>query len=363
MGLDNFVDPHGDNSSQSPESWLQEPFGMTLGVITLTINLFTIFSNILIIAVFSLNAQVCESGRNFYILNLALCDLVIALVSVPLQSFRMAILQWETSIATCVIWNCLDSIVRLEISMTSTILTHDRYKLIEEPLRSLCPERYKRAIQLQIIISWIVSILFRLPFVIFAELYVVKHHLIPSCSRYSTYFAPFKIGLRTYDITYTLISSLMEYFIPVTCIIYWNAKLYLKLRRKLRRIHQQPDTNNISYLATIVTSNRFRNFGKVSDTRENRHEKSRRAAIVLTMITLTIIIFRTPYIVSLLMTVFCGECVPRLVLEATLSLDWALALFNPFIYAYLSGTYKDGCLQMLISIKKKITSCCSFQSL
>ncbi|CAD5121305.1 DgyrCDS9833 [Dimorphilus gyrociliatus] len=316
MGLSNVIEFVANDSADSPESWLQEPFGLTLGAITLIINFFTIFSNTLIVVVFSSNTQVWESGRNFYILNLALCDLVIALVSVPLQSFRMAITQWEISIATCLIWNCLDSVVRFEISMTSTILTHDRYKLIEEPLRSLCPER--------------------LPFVVFAELYVVKNHIIPSCS-----------------------SSLLEYFIPVACIVYWNAKLYIKLRRKFRRIHQQPETNNISYLATIVTSNRFRAFGKTSEIRESRHEKSRRAAIVLTMITLAIIIFRTPFFVSLLMGVFCGECVPRLVLEATISLDLALALFNPFIYAYLSGTYKDGCMQMLLNIKKRITSCCS----
>ena len=56
------------------------------------------------------------------------------------------------------------------------------------------------------------------------------------CTPHAHFDAPFRIGLPMYDKWFTITSACVEFFIPLSCIIYWNIQVYRKIKHQATRV-------------------------------------------------------------------------------------------------------------------------------
>ena len=93
----------------------------------------------------------------------------------------------------------------------------------------------------------------------------------------------------------------------------------------------------------------------------HRTVHKRKAVLTISLIIGMFVVFKTPYQMTLLIMATCpklGECVPREAYESVLWLYWTKSVFNPFLYAFISKTFRQYCLQIFHSIGKKFSEIC-----
>ena len=92
---------------------------------TILFDVITTFCNSLIIASFIQDPKI-RVPRNLYILNLAMSDLTIALVSMPFFISKYIKKEWIFNRLFCVVWSGIDLTCRLESVFMILFITHDR---------------------------------------------------------------------------------------------------------------------------------------------------------------------------------------------------------------------------------------------
>ena len=223
-------------TEDNDEPVLEDEFAILFSMVVLCINFITILGNSLVIAAFIREPRV-RVPRNLYILNLALTDLCTALFAVPLYTvsvFNGGV--WPLGRIACSIWQSLNLMARLETSFTIFLITYDRYCMVRDPINYRTKTGQKRRALILILVSWIVTFLMRVPFIIFSHWYAMTKNKEILCSPHSHFDAPFRIGLPVYDMTYTIVSACIEFFIPLVFILYWNIQVYRKIKQQSNKV-------------------------------------------------------------------------------------------------------------------------------
>ena len=214
---------------------LSEEGSYTFAVVILILDCISIFCNMLVIVAYIQDARI-RIPKNYYIFNLAVTDLVSALFSVPFYTSTFLQGGWPFGHIFCSIWTTVNLMARLETAFTIVLITHDRYLLVKNPLYYHSNHRHGRQAVLEIIASWILTCLLQLPFIIFSHWWVTQNNIDTNCAHTSDIDAPFRIGLRAYDISYTIFSAMCEYILPLSLIIYWNLFVYHRIRKRSRQV-------------------------------------------------------------------------------------------------------------------------------
>ncbi len=223
------------NTSAVPGNSLPDVATRVFAIIVMVIDIATVAANLLVLLAFIQDRRV-RLPRNYYILNLAVSDFITAAISTPFYVVTIFQEGWPFGREFCAIWTSIDLVCRLETVLSILLITHDRYCLVKDPVAYHVNTTSRSKPLRRIIISWIGSALIRMPFIVFSHVWVENNGLGISCSPYSDIDAPFRIGLRAYDFTYTITSVLCEYFAPLVCIIYWNLHVYRFLRARSRKV-------------------------------------------------------------------------------------------------------------------------------
>ena len=88
---------------------------------------------------FVISAFVCDRSlqvpRNYYIVNVALCDLVIGVFVVPVYSSTVVSGDWLLGVYACVVWNVVNNIVLAVSHLSLLLVAYDRYLLVSDVVR------------------------------------------------------------------------------------------------------------------------------------------------------------------------------------------------------------------------------------
>ena len=99
---------------------------------------------------------------NMFIVSLAIADLIVGLIVMPLNATYIFTIDWLFGLAVCQIWIAIDYLASTASILNLFILSLDRYWSIMSPLKYMRKRTKKRAL-IMISFVWLMSSLWIIP--------------------------------------------------------------------------------------------------------------------------------------------------------------------------------------------------------
>lgn len=96
-------------------------------------DIFIIVANVFVICAF-FSDKMLRIPRNYYICNLAVCDLIVGLFIVPLYSTSVVTGGWIFGQAFCIVWTVVNQVVLLVSHLSVLFVAYDRYKIVKDSI-------------------------------------------------------------------------------------------------------------------------------------------------------------------------------------------------------------------------------------
>ncbi|EEZ99333.1 tyramine/octopamine receptor isoform X1 [Tribolium castaneum] len=259
------------NSSCSPDlpGNFSTIFGQTdvaqwealLTIVTLTlIILVTIVGNVLVIlSVFTYKPL--RIVQNFFIVSLAVADLTVAILVMPLNVMLSILGRWVFDIHICKMWLTSDVLCCTASILNLCAIALDRFWAITDPINYAQKRTLKRVL-LMIGGVWVLSLVISSPPLIgwndWPE--ADEFHLIQEC----------KLTERQ---GYVIYSSLGSFFIPLFIMTIVYVEIFIATKRRLRERAQASKINAISRNQSALISNKEAQHDRESVSSETNHNE------------------------------------------------------------------------------------------
>ena len=227
------MNPHFTMSDPEDDVIYTETGQFLTAIVIYVLDISLITGDILVIVAFLKDCQL-QITRNYYIFNLAVADLIIGVLVIPIYSSTIWMNDWVLSRQFCVVWIIVNQTAVLNSHAAIFLITCDRYRLVQNAMHYTANETTDKATR-RILIIWTISGLFNTGFVIFGEYYYEKESNLPSCSPHTPVEVPYFVGLKIYDIIVTLCATTVMVFFPLTALIVLNKKVYSMVRKRVRK--------------------------------------------------------------------------------------------------------------------------------
>ncbi|KAK3508857.1 hypothetical protein QTP70_010509, partial [Hemibagrus guttatus] len=134
-------------------------------LVTGTLSFITILGNLLVLISFRLNRQL-RTISNYYLLSLAVADLILGTVSMNLYTANIIMGRWMLGHLACDLWLALDYVASNASVMNLLIISFDRYFSVTRPLTYRTKRTSRKAAAL-ITLAWVVSFVLWAPAILF----------------------------------------------------------------------------------------------------------------------------------------------------------------------------------------------------
>ncbi|KAM4729193.1 muscarinic acetylcholine receptor M3 isoform 1-T3 [Anableps anableps] len=181
-------------------------------LLTGTLSLVTIVGNILVVVSFKVNRQL-KTVNNYFLLSLAVADLIIGVISMNLYTVYLIMGHWALGTWACDLWLAIDYVASNASVMNLLVISFDRYFSITRPLTYRAKRTTKRA-GIMIGLAWLVSLVLWAPAILLWQYFAGKR-TVPHHQCY--------IQFLTEPIT-TFCTAMAAFYLPVTImsILYWR---------------------------------------------------------------------------------------------------------------------------------------------
>uniref|UniRef100_A0A3P9P1X5 Muscarinic acetylcholine receptor n=1 Tax=Poecilia reticulata TaxID=8081 RepID=A0A3P9P1X5_POERE len=181
-------------------------------LLTGSLSLVTIVGNILVVVSFKVNRQL-KTVNNYFLLSLAVADLIIGVISMNLYTAYLIMDYWALGTWACDLWLTIDYVASNASVMNLLVISFDRYFSITRPLTYRAKRTTKRA-GVMIGLAWLVSLVLWAPAILLWQ-YFVGQRTVPQNQCY--------IQFLTEPIT-TFCTAMAAFYLPVTImsILYWR---------------------------------------------------------------------------------------------------------------------------------------------
>ncbi|XP_052448538.1 muscarinic acetylcholine receptor M1-like [Carassius gibelio] len=192
-------------------------------LVTGPLSLITILGNSLVLISVRVNSQL-QTISNYYLLSLAVADLILGTVSMNLYTAYIIMGRWTLGHLACDLWLTLDYVASNASVMNLLVISFDRYFSVTRPLTYRTKRTPKTAAAL-IALAWVVSFVLWGPAILFWP-YVVGR---PSGAEAQACSIPF---LKVPPLTYG--TAIAAFYLPVTImiILYWRIYWEIENRAK-----------------------------------------------------------------------------------------------------------------------------------
>lgn len=213
----------------------------------------SLFGNSIVCYVIMRNRRM-YTVTNFFIANMAISDLFVTCLNVPFTIARNVLDEWPFGDFICHLVNFSLMISVYVSTFTLTAIALDRQYVLLYPLK---PRITKRTGIVILVLIWVISLFLSLPYGIYTEVTEVSFvsRFVKRCR------AVFPEPKAEFEMTLTLTTTIIQYFIPLTIIGFSYGRIVRKLWRRTHLgavTHSQQRSQNrakrksIKLLITVV---------------------------------------------------------------------------------------------------------------
>ncbi|XP_051578685.1 muscarinic acetylcholine receptor M3 isoform X2 [Myxocyprinus asiaticus] len=195
-----------------------------ISLFTGLLSLITIIGNILVMVSFKVNRQL-KTVNNYFLLSLAVADLIIGVISMNLYTTYIIMGQWAMGKGACDLWLAIDYVASNASVMNLLVISFDRYFSITRPLTYRAKRTTRRA-GVMIGLAWFVSLMLWAPAILFWQ-YFVGERTVPPDKCYIQFLS---------EPIITFCTAMAAFYLPVTImsVLYW--RIYKETENRSREL-------------------------------------------------------------------------------------------------------------------------------
>ncbi|XP_028669007.1 alpha-1A adrenergic receptor-like [Erpetoichthys calabaricus] len=332
-------------SEQEPLPSLDITRAATVGLILGAFILFAIVGNILVILSVACNRHL-QTPTNYFIINLAIADLLLSTTVLPVSATREIIDYWVFGRIFCDIWAAVDVLCCTASIMSLCVISIDRYIGVRYSLQYPSIVTGKKAL-LALLGVWILSMVISI-----GPLLGWKEPAPADETECNITEEPF----------YALFSSLGSFYIPLIVIIAMYCRVYIVAKRTTRNLEagvmkERSDskefTLRIHYKATQddlggVNKCRGQHARSSLSIKLLKFSREKKAAKTLGIVVGMFILCWLPFFIVLPLGSFFTQLrAPPTIFKVIFWLGYFNSCLNPIIYPCSSKEFKRAFLRIL----------------
>ncbi|XP_013419311.1 alpha-1D adrenergic receptor [Lingula anatina] len=358
----------------------------------------TISGNVLVLLAVALNSHL-RSATNYFIMNLALADLLLGIAVLPFSASLEILNYWAFGRAICDIWAAVDVLCCTASIMTLCVISVDRYIGVSKPLQH-CYIITERRAALIVVLVWLLSLVISL-----GPLIGWKEPADPDE----------RVCTVTTQTGYVIFSVSGSFYIPMVIIVGVYYKIYKAAIRQstflstgykrykgsstddngdeskdvILRVHvrskqgaetkvcdsphkngsmithpnsnhhshawrETKDTDSRSRTSSVSSRNQPFEFGRRQHSRHTllgkiaKFRREKKAAKTLGIVVGVFILCWFPFFFVLPLDALCPSCyIPKLLFKIIFWLGYCNSLMNPIIYAFSSRDFREAFRRIL----------------
>ncbi|PIK42948.1 putative histamine H3 receptor-like [Apostichopus japonicus] len=357
-------------STMSSDAGFGEIYTIVTIIVHVCLMVLILFGNALVIVSYTLTKSVRSIPFNRYILLLAIADLIVGIVGLPVftRIFIWYNVQFSSSWMTLLAWWASRFPVALSVSVVM-LMTYDRLRLVTNPFRyhaSYSISRVNKSMSYVCIASILHANIYTVLVIVAVAIVAPQQEDNTELERWWRV----KIYLD-------VIEAVANFIIPLTVLAVMNIAFLSKLRVRLQVFQSRPDNmnevtkNKCQSISLEVDQHNQRTLSTTKSTRQitrfnvaankstdedvldfssiiddKRKSKLRRIARNLFILLLVYLICWMPIHGLLLIQLF-GVNQPILLYHVAILLLYSNSAINPLIYAVTSPQYRNGMLRII----------------
>lgn len=198
------------------------------------LSLATAGGNLLVIVSFKLDKQL-QTISNYFLLSLAVADLTIGSISIPLMTYYTALNEWNLGYLACQFWLSVDYLMSNASVCNLLLISFDRYLSLTRPL-TYRPRRTKNKAMIMIALTFVISLLLWPPWIV-AWPYIE--------GRFATLPNECVVQFLKTNPYVTIGTAILAFYLPVTIMVVLYSRVYCVTRtrhkelEKLQAIHRR----------------------------------------------------------------------------------------------------------------------------
>ncbi|XP_054708342.1 5-hydroxytryptamine receptor 2A-like [Uloborus diversus] len=342
------------SSNENPDVASTAVVSTVLGLLIL----FTIVGNISVIVAITREKNLQTKG-NCLVLSLAVADLLVACLVMPLGAVYEVHKEWTLGRELCDIWTSCDVLCCTASILHLVAIAVDRYWAVTDI--DYVRQRQSWHVGLTILIVWIVAFCVSIAPLIGWKDGLHEERLLNE-----------KRCLISQDPGYQLFATCATFYVPLVVILLLYWRIFRVARKRIRHkpgMRAESRLVSATVLASLVTEMTL-----ISTTTSSSHPSSddfllskeqvlkkrrrgnirskreRKAAKTLTVITGVFVICWLPFFTMALLMPLCEECQPsNAVFSFALWLGYANSMLNPIIYTVFSPDFRMAFKQLFWS--------------
>ena len=286
-----------------------------IGLVALT----TIAGNTLVVGAFFTDRKLRSFG-NYFILNLAISDLVVGLLICVYAPYLLRGC-WQLTRVGCLAFTLLDYVVPLASAWNMALISLDRYWAVARPIEYRLMHSTRRAVALMSV-PWLAGTLWYGPTVLFWS-EMTGRRAVPDGKCYVEFYD---------QAAFLIASSAVEFVLPFVTVASINILIYLNIRRRSRGLLETGDGDD--------------NPQRTAKAKKllARDKKSARSLAILIVVFL---VTWAPFEICAFVNPICSFCIPDSTSEVVFWLLWLNSTINPILYPFLQERFRVAFLRII----------------
>lgn len=307
------------------------PHGMFLSISSiclLIIEVLGVLCNGIILTIYYKYSRL-RTATNLFILNLALCNLLLALLEIILSAPSSFKREWMYGTAGCITYGFGHHYIMSVAVCTLSIIAFDRFCVITKPVRNLrtfvVTKSYARAL---ILVVHVYAFVFTFPML------VGWNELVPDESFQTGCYIDYA-DQRPAPLAYTVISTIFTCIFPLVLTSCCYARIYRSVRNSSKR-------------STLNRKKQFTTRGEIPPNKTNARRKSLTHTRTARMIVVVMFFFLLTWLPSKV-TGLClafGVSVPALAVYISAFFAKSCVMYNAVVYVFLNHRFRAAFLHL-----------------
>lgn len=312
--------------------WLSLSSGLILPLCYAFLIAFGSLGNGLVCYVVARNAHM-RTPRNIFIINLAISDLTLCLVTAPFNLVRLYQNRWPLGAFMCKFVPMCQGTNVFVSTMSITAIALDRFQVIVYPTRA---DMKKIGAAGALLSIWLISFLMASPLLVFSVHKTVTITVNKISLKY--YMCLEDVNLRSEKGAYSVASMVVQYILPIVIVTIAHLRICNKLRYRMVNQHQNTAVINSPYQQR---------------KNERQTQRKRRTNILLAMIAIVFVLSWLPLNVFNIISEYYISLYQNKIIDVRLTyiichlLVLCSACLNPILYGWLNENFRNEFVKVL----------------